>query len=382
MPKLKVKSPGQRMQIKLHLSSGEHWDEKQRQVIESMLPAGFMRLESLRGKNAFFTAPADTTFDRYIASGLDRVSFYICLTQLVNAFRNIERLHLTPANLQLDPQWITINCRSKEIYFLYQPINPGGGMNDPRRLLAAIGGAAEGHGTEPQAVEELRRIIMMPGPVRTADLEALVVRFMPHMKSGFIPGASQNQYAGGGADGRAARAGGTLTMDDYMAMNGGMNGGMNDGMNGAMYGGMNGGMNGGMYGGTVAMNDGFGAVNDGFGENTTVLDFNNEVYRAPVYVGILTRNRTGETIRIDKDVFRLGSSQSSADYRLTGNPAISRAHADMIRRDGRFYIYDTNSTNGTFVGGQRLPAMQETEVGDGETLRLANEDFQFQIVQE
>ena len=288
-------------------------------------------------------------------SGLDRVSFYISLTQLVNAFRNIERLHLTPANLQLDPQWITINCRSKEIYFLYQPINPGGGMNDPRRLLAAIGGAAEGHGTEPQAVEELRRIIMMPGPVRTADLEALVVRFMPHMKSGFIPGASQNQYAGGGADGRAARAGGTLTMDDYMAMNGG---------------------------GTVAMNDGFGPVNDGFGENTTVLDFNNEVYRAPVYVGILTRNRTGETIRIDKDVFRLGSSQSSADYRLTGNPAISRAHADMIRRDGRFYIYDTNSTNGTFVGGQRLPAMQETEVGDGETLRLANEDFQFQIVQE
>lgn len=339
MSKLKIKAPGQNLQIRSHLSFGESWDPRQREVLENVHPAGFMRLETIHGRKALFAAPADVPLDRYISNGMDRVSFYIAILQFVNVQRQIEHHHLNPANLQMDPKWIFVNCRTKEMFFLYQPLALNNEISNPRPFLAALAGAAAGYGTENQAIEELRNLIMMSSVIRNSDLEALVVRYMPQMQSDFV-------HPDGGRLKSTMGGGGTLTMDDYVSAS---------------------------PTGTVVMDDQPSG-------STTILDENQ--YREPVYVGVLTRKRTGETIRVDRDVFRLGSSSTAVDYRITGNPAISRTHADLISRSGKFYIYDTNSTNGSFLRGQRLPSMQETELTDGDIIRLANEDFDFQIIQE
>lgn len=342
MSKLKIKAPGQKLQIKSRLSIGESWDARQRGILETAIPAGFMRLETIRGRNALYSAPADMTLDRYISNGLDRVGFFVSILQFVNVQRLIEQHHLNPANLQVNPQWVFINCRSRELFFLYQPLGLNNEPSNPRQLLSALAGAASGYGTEIQAITELRQIIMNTAVIRNSDLESLVVRYMPNLQRDFI--RSEDSFSSGGNQ----YGGGTLTMDDYR----------------------------GASGGTVTLDDSWS------GGNTTLLDENMQPYRPPVYVGILTRKRTGETIRIDSDVFRLGSSSSSVDYRLTGNPAISRTHADVISRNGKFFIYDTNSTNGTFLQSRRLAPMQETELSDGDLVKLANEEFSFQIIQE
>ena len=52
---------------------------------------------------------------------------------------------------------------------------------------------------------------------------------------------------------------------------------------------------------------------------------------------------------------------------------VSRRHAILRFEDGRIHVIDTDSTNGTFVDDQRLPARHEYEIRPGQALRLASD---------
>ena len=65
------------------------------------------------------------------------------------------------------------------------------------------------------------------------------------------------------------------------------------------------------------------------------------------------------------------------DYFIGDNPAISRSHANILSRDGEYYIVDTNSTNHTFVNGEMIQSNVETKLTHGTRVTLANEDFEF-----
>lgn len=66
-----------------------------------------------------------------------------------------------------------------------------------------------------------------------------------------------------------------------------------------------------------------------------------------------------ERIELDKFPFRLGRGDDN-DYRF-GDSAIgvSACHAQILQRDGRLFIEDTNSTNGTLVDGKRIDGPTE-----------------------
>lgn len=91
----------------------------------------------------------------------------------------------------------------------------------------------------------------------------------------------------------------------------------------------------------------------------------------------LTRCKTGETIYVNKAVFRLGKERSYVDYFVADNDAVSRSHMDLITREGRYYAVDLNSCNKTYCNGTQLAVNQEYEVHDGDHLTLANEEFIF-----
>ncbi|MBU8918185.1 FHA domain-containing protein [Bacillus sp. FJAT-29953] len=109
---------------------------------------------------------------------------------------------------------------------------------------------------------------------------------------------------------------------------------------------------------------------------TTVLEA--DVYEEPRFP-YLVREKTQEEISVDKPAFRIGKERSYCDYFVSNNNAISRSHADIITRGGRYYIIDNNSTNKTYVDGRVIPVMKEIEIFSGTKLRLANEDFTFYI---
>lgn len=120
--------------------------------------------------------------------------------------------------------------------------------------------------------------------------------------------------------------------------------------------------------GTIVLGDDSGG--------TTVLGYDEP--DEPVYPTLI-RLRTEESYSVDKPTFRIGTEQSYCDLFICDNNYISRSHADIVTRDDRYYIVDRNSTNKTFVDGKVIPAEKEVEIFHGTQIRLANEDFTFNI---
>lgn len=93
----------------------------------------------------------------------------------------------------------------------------------------------------------------------------------------------------------------------------------------------------------------------------------------------LIRTKNNERIYLDKPVFRIGKERSYVDYFVSDNTAVSRSHANIITRDGKYFIVDTNSTNHTYVNGGMIQSNVETPITHGAKIRLANEDFEFRL---
>ncbi len=93
----------------------------------------------------------------------------------------------------------------------------------------------------------------------------------------------------------------------------------------------------------------------------------------------LIREKNQEKISVNKPVFRVGKEKSYVDYFIGDNTAISRSHANLITRDGAYFIVDTNSTNHTFVNGVMIQSNVETPIAHGDKIRMANEDFEFRL---
>ena len=109
-------------------------------------------------------------------------------------------------------------------------------------------------------------------------------------------------------------------------------------------------------------------------EGTALLDETSNV-RFPSLFRVLTE----ETISINKPVFRIGKERSYVDYFVTNNNAVSRSHADIITRGSNYFVIDLNSKNHTYINDQMLPVQCETEIRDGDRLRLGNEEFIFNV---
>lgn len=113
---------------------------------------------------------------------------------------------------------------------------------------------------------------------------------------------------------------------------------------------------------------------DGYGEDTVVIG---EVMAASSMKPYLHRSSNNERILLDKPVFHIGKERSYVDYCISGNATISRSHADIINRNGKFFIVDNNSTNHTYVNGEMIPSNTEIPLFHGTKIRLSNEDFEF-----
>ena len=78
-------------------------------------------------------------------------------------------------------------------------------------------------------------------------------------------------------------------------------------------------------------------------------------------------------IPVDKYPFTIGRNES-VDLRIDSS-RVSREHAQILRRKpAAISVKDLQSTNGTFVNGNRI---QESPLCDGDMLMVANEEFTF-----
>ncbi len=87
--------------------------------------------------------------------------------------------------------------------------------------------------------------------------------------------------------------------------------------------------------------------------------------------------RTGETIVLDRPVFRIGKKAEAVDYCIADNPSVSRHHADIVTKDGHCFLIDQNSLNKTYINGKAAQPGQEIALQSSDQIYLANELFTF-----
>lgn len=104
-------------------------------------------------------------------------------------------------------------------------------------------------------------------------------------------------------------------------------------------------------------------------ENTKVLKKGVKPY--------IVRKRTKERIAINRNLFKLGKDASYVDYCISDNPAVSRNHADIVRKADGFYLVDKGSLNHTFVNGKKLADGEYRKLENGCLMQLADEVFEF-----
>lgn len=93
----------------------------------------------------------------------------------------------------------------------------------------------------------------------------------------------------------------------------------------------------------------------------------------------LIRLKTKEKIVITSEYFRIGKVAAEVEYVISGNSAISRQHAVIVKRGSNYYIMDTKSKNRTYVDG-RVIFPNQPEIMIHETrVRMADEEFIFYL---
>ncbi len=82
-------------------------------------------------------------------------------------------------------------------------------------------------------------------------------------------------------------------------------------------------------------------------------------------------------------VLRLGRGEGSdIKFSDAADDSVSTTHAELSLQNGRLYIEDKRSSNGTFVNGAPCPPFQKIAVADGSRIRLAREGPEMQAVLE
>lgn len=95
------------------------------------------------------------------------------------------------------------------------------------------------------------------------------------------------------------------------------------------------------------------------------------------YLVMLVRMDSGEQIGIDKFPFVIGKDRTRTDYEIKNNPVVSRVHAILKEENGRYYIIDQKSSNGTYVNSLRLMPGMMWELKNHDQVVFANALYVF-----
>lgn len=104
---------------------------------------------------------------------------------------------------------------------------------------------------------------------------------------------------------------------------------------------------------------------------------------AKLVISCLSGGRQGARFEFDQDVVTIGRRpENDVPFDAGHDRKASGRHAEVRREDGRFILHDLGSTNGTFVGAQRLSG--PTELTDGSNVEFGKDGpvLHFRIVTE
>lgn len=101
-------------------------------------------------------------------------------------------------------------------------------------------------------------------------------------------------------------------------------------------------------------------------------------YHNPQAVRVTAAATVANSYPLDPNDPQITIGREGTEIRLD-NPQVSRRHAVIDRVNGQHVLRDVGSANGTFVNGQRIPAMVWTAVPPGAALRFGPAEFSVRL---
>lgn len=334
MSKLKVSIKKSTVTAMMKAGRKERINETELSQLARIKPCGIMHVTKTKKDSVTYTCPANINLTDRLKKAVSKYDFFFMMEQIVIMVEDVYNNGLNVNSVRFNMDDVYINEMTKEMYFIYFPI---------------VGGQESA-----DIVGFIENIIYTMTPVINEDTN-YISRFMYYVRSfhGFNGNAIEKYIS------REERAvvnvlkNKAVTMQQTMQQQTMQQQIMQQVMQGSMD-------------GTTVLSD------DGISVQQI-----QQMQPVNYHFASLTRQVTGEKIELGKPSFVLGKNPEKSDYAVADNTNISRVHAVITMRNGRYYVMDQNSTNGTFINGRIIKAGQETEILPGDCLMLANEEFIF-----
>ena len=342
-------------------------NEQELEIFHKKMIRGLIR-PAMDGKRKLsYQVPCGSSLQSYLKKGISRDDFFLILAQIVGITKKLKRYGLRMGNLLLELPYTFINENTREIYMIYQPIFSSNCWNGIFSYLHEMAYNSTVRMQEDiDFINQFTDFLCRMSVYSEEEMERYIMRVNPKVYQYLRrdePGQSQalnnKQWMGNRRDGfsdvegKGAYKKGTTLLDEEE--------------------------------GTTLLDEEEGTTLLDGEEGTTLLDEEegttllSEEYRIRAY---LVRISNYDKVAVNKPVFRIGKERSYVDYFVSNNNAVSRVHADIIKRGVSYYLKDDHSTNHTFVNGVLIAEDEETEIFDGDELMLANEAFEFHIDRE
>lgn len=325
MSKLKVSIKKSTVTAMMKAGRKERINETELSQLARIKPCGIMHVTKTKKDSVTYTCPANINLTDRLKKAVSKYDFFFMMEQIVIMVQDVYNNGLNVNSVRFNMDDVYINEMTKEMYFIYFPI---------------VGGQESA-----DIVGFIENIIYTMTPVINEDTN-YISRFMYYVRSfnGFNGNAIEKYIS------REERAVVNVLKNTAVTM-------QQQIMQQVMQGSMD---------GTTVLSD------DGISVQQI-----QQMQPVNYHFASLTRQVTGEKIELGKPSFVLGKNPEKSDYAVADNTNISRVHAVITTRNGRYYVMDQNSTNGTFINGRIIKAGQETEILPGDCLMLANEEFIF-----
>lgn len=381
--KVKARKKDCHLIIKIKLPKGSEISDSYFSIVSRNFVRGFFKPQSVKKNIIEYSGIVGISLYEYLMMPISKRDFYFVLAQIIISIRKVQSAKLPIYNLMMDLRNIYINETTKEIQFIYIPtvtsVQINTNMVELIRSVVYSSKPLEGksgdyisdfayfiNGLMPFNIEEIEKYIEKQDRTIISTIKRSIIG-----TSGFITNKERDYYEHyqdddatdkiseddlptGKLDDEEATG---LLQDDYDEATGLLQ----DEETGKIS--------------RDKDEEATGLLTDGDSEDTGLLVVNQESIHFPTLLRVIN----DEVILINKPVFRLGKEKSYVDYFVTNNVAVSRGHADIIRRIDRCFIKDLNSKNHTYVNNQEIPIQTEVEIFDGDRIKLGNEEFIFNI---
>lgn len=335
----RIRRKNHQLHIVTTFSKKEILDEGELSVLEQSAVDGLFQVRQEKKNRLAFTGPLGISLEERLKKPITRYDFFFLIEQAVDLFLRLPQNGLLPGHLVCDMKQVYLHEATKELRFLYLPIQGKDvGANLASFLNGILYSAIPGPGADTDFISKFAYFLKGMPVFSAEETEQYILReeekiasFIRRDRTGFsVTGVVPERE---GNPGNKTRM---LSVEEAQWQEG----------------------------------------EAGTGTFLLFRHAENQSGQRTGQQGLtLRRTSTGEEVPVDNVRFRIGRDPANADYCISDNKRVGRTHAEILSGDGRYFVMDLDSLNHTFLNGNSIPARTRTVLSDGDTLSFADEEF-------